>query len=194
MQLSAILRLPLYVIEKNKYIDPISRFELDPVDDIDVNSYTYNKVEHLRYVLDRHGDQSAKLYARFIQIQHYFRRLTQDYDYFNHVQAKQFRLISKHLRKRTVKLRQKMLRPSDKSGKWVAPDKLLHKLKKKFIKAQFDPITVEMIECYSGGILYLINALNRTTHDVVNSRDLDEYDYINDLNIFIYWFDCIIRE
>ena len=194
MQLSAILRLPLYIVKGNKYIDPISKFELDPVDDIDVNSYTYNKVEHLRYMLDTHGDQSAKLYARFIQIQNYFTRLTQDYNYFNHVQAKQFRLISKHLRKRTVKLRQKILQPSNKSGKWVAPDKLLHKLKNKFIRAQFDSITVELIECYAGGILYLINALNRTTRDVINSRDLDEYNYILDLNRFIYWFDCIINE
>lgn len=188
------MQLPLYIVEDNRYIDPISKFELDPVDDIDVDSYTYNKVEHLRYMLHTHGDQSAKLYARFIQIQNYFKRLTQDYDYFNHVQARQFRLISKHLRKRTVKLRQKILQPSDKSGKWVAPDKLLHKLKNKFIRAQFDSITVELIECYSGYILYLINALNRTTRDVINSKKLDEYNYILDLNRFIYWFDCIINE
>ena len=195
MQLQTLLPLPLYIKERRHgtttYIDYVDKSVIDPVDDIDINSYTYNKTEHLRYILDKHGDMSAKVYARFLQIQNYFNRITKDAGYFSYEQQKQFTRIAKRLCKRTMKLRKHMLHPATKSNKWYIPDTLLHRLKKTFIRAQFDEFTIMFIENYAGGILYLINAINRTTKDVISANDLAQYDYIADLDKFINWFKSV---
>lgn len=198
MQLNKLLKLPLYTVDvrfgKRQYIDPVSQDIIDPVDDIDIDSYDYNRVDHLRYMLDKHGDISATIYGRFLQIKEYFQRITQDYHYFNHNQCKEFRSIVKYLLRRTKKLRHLIENPNVKTGKWRAPDKLLSKLKNKFIRAQFDSYTVSFIECYSGGILYLINQINRSSHNTVSAEDLNHYDYLKDIDEFIVWFETVGRE